>query len=96
MRERGSALSVDEVLRYALPGSTDDTAPARAANRLTRRERQVADLVAEGISSRQIADKLVIAVRTAEGHAKKILTKQVFTSRIQIASWFARQRAGDA
>jgi predicted ATPase/DNA-binding CsgD family transcriptional regulator len=95
-RERGNELSVDELLRYALPDATADTTPAPTANRLTRRERQVAALVAKGMSNKQIADTLVVSVRTAEGHVEKILAKQGFTTRTQIASWLARQSSCDS
>jgi non-specific serine/threonine protein kinase len=47
----------------------------------------VAELVAGGLSSRQIANRLVIAPRTAETHVAHILTKLGFTSRTQIAAW---------
>ncbi|MCG3751981.1 LuxR C-terminal-related transcriptional regulator [Amycolatopsis sp. Poz14] len=92
---RGSELGVDELLRYALPEPAASETPVPAANPLTRRERQVAVLVAEGMSNKQIADKLVIAPRTAEGHVEKILAKLGFTTRTQIASWFARHSDGD-
>jgi hypothetical protein len=39
------------------------------------------------LSNKQIATKLVIAPRTAEGHVERILTKLGFTSRTQIATW---------
>jgi non-specific serine/threonine protein kinase len=61
--------------------------------RLTRRELEVAGLVADGLSNRAIAAKLVISQRTAEGHVEHILTKLGFTSRSQIAAWSAEQRA---
>ncbi|MCX5532314.1 LuxR C-terminal-related transcriptional regulator [Streptomyces sp. NBC_00006] len=53
---------------------------------LTRREREVATLVAEGLSNRQIAQRLVISKRTADAHVEHILTKLGFSSRAQIAS----------
>lgn len=53
---------------------------------LTRRQRQVAVLVAEGLSNRQIADQLVISKRTADAHVEQILTKLGFSSRAQIAA----------
>jgi non-specific serine/threonine protein kinase len=64
-------------------------APAGAT--LTRREREVADLVAEGMTNKQIAARLVIAQRTAEGHVERILVKLGFSSRSQLASWVAAQ-----
>ena len=59
---------------------------------LTRREQQVAELVAEGLTNRAIADKLVISQRTAQGHVEHILSKLGFTSRTQIAAWIVEQR----
>jgi non-specific serine/threonine protein kinase len=59
----------------------------------TRREAEIADLVASGLSNRDIAATLVISQRTAEGHVEHILTKLGFTSRAQIVAWVAEQRA---
>ena len=59
---------------------------------LTAREREVAALVASGLSNKQIGEKLVISERTAEGHVERILSKLGFRSRAQIASW---QAGGD-
>ncbi|MEU6799542.1 ATP-binding protein [Streptomyces neyagawaensis] len=56
---------------------------------LTRRELQVAALVAQGRTNKQIADHLVIARRTAEGHVERILVKLGFRNRSQVAAWFS-------
>jgi predicted ATPase/DNA-binding CsgD family transcriptional regulator len=56
---------------------------------LSRREREVANLVAEGLTNRQIAARLFISERTAEGHVEQIRNKLGFTSRSQIAAWMA-------
>ncbi|MGV9665990.1 response regulator transcription factor [Nocardia niigatensis] len=53
---------------------------------LTKRERQVADLIARGLTNRQIAINLVISQRTVQGHVEHILTKLGFNSRTQIAA----------
>jgi DNA-binding CsgD family transcriptional regulator/sugar lactone lactonase YvrE len=55
---------------------------------LTPREREVAELVAAGLSNRQIAERLVISERTAEAHVEHIRTKLECRSRAQIAAWF--------
>ena len=47
----------------------------------------MARLVAEGLTNRQIAARLVISERTAGNHVAHILTKLGFTSRAQIAAW---------
>ncbi len=64
-----------------------DATPKQA--RLTRREREVAALIGEGLSNKQIAARLVISQRTAESHVEHILAKLGLTARTQIASWFA-------
>lgn len=56
---------------------------------LSPRETEVAALVAEGLTNRQIAARLVISERTAGNHIAHILTKLGFTSRSQIAAWMS-------
>ena len=56
---------------------------------LTRRELQVAHLVAEGLSNREIASRLTISTRTAESHIEHLLGKLGLNSRAQIAAWVA-------
>ncbi|MFF7374226.1 LuxR C-terminal-related transcriptional regulator [Streptomyces massasporeus] len=94
---RGHALALADLVGHALqePGRPH---PAEAAPhddstvRLTRRETEVARLVAEGLANQQIADRLVIARRTAEGHVERILSKLGFSNRSQIAAWMTAQR----
>ena len=57
---------------------------------VSRREAEVARLVAEGLTNRQIADRLVISERTAQNHVQHILTKLGFSNRSQIAAWWVR------
>lgn len=57
---------------------------------LSTRESEVASLVAEGLTNRQIAERLVISERTAQNHVQHILIKLGFTSRSQIAAWSVR------
>jgi DNA-binding NarL/FixJ family response regulator len=59
---------------------------------LSHREREVATLVALGLSNRQIAEELVIASSTAERHIANILNKLGYHSRTQIAAWAVEQR----
>lgn len=54
---------------------------------LSAREREVATLVAQGRSNREIAASLVVSERTAEAHVSNILGKLGFTTRAQIAAW---------
>ena len=55
--------------------------------RVTRREQEVAALIARGFSNRDIATELVITEGTAANHVEHILTKLGFSSRAQIATW---------
>jgi predicted ATPase/DNA-binding CsgD family transcriptional regulator len=92
---RGAQLSSAEAVEFALEeksAAQPSGNPATAPSPLTRREREIADLVAEGLSNREIAASLVIAQRTAEGHVEHILSKLGFTSRVQVAAWVAEQR----
>lgn len=59
----------------------------QAFDGLTEREREVAQLIAEGKSNRAIAEKLVVSERTIDTHVEHILSKLQFTSRAQIAAW---------
>src|SRR5689334_14377244 len=58
---------------------------------LSRREREVAALVAEGLTDKEIARRLVSSERTAESHVQQIRNKLGFDNRAQVASWFTRQ-----
>jgi len=87
----GQSLARDDMLGYAFEERRGTAAPPReeAANPLTRREQQVADLIAQGLGNKDIAAALLISQRTAESHVEHILTKLGFTSRAQVAAWIA-------
>ncbi|MRH93436.1 protein kinase [Nocardia sp. SYP-A9097] len=87
---KGRAMGMDDAVAYALGEKPADTVPTSGpAAALTKRENQVANLIAQGLTNKQIAAKLVISQRTAQGHVEHILTKLEFTSRAQIAAWIA-------
>lgn len=97
-RNFGFALDPAAATEFALsgraPAKTSRTADRGSADVLTRRELEIAHLVAHGMTNRDIAGKLVISVRTAEAHVEKILTKLGFTSRAQIAAWITERHPG--
>jgi predicted ATPase/DNA-binding CsgD family transcriptional regulator len=97
--QRGEQMSRDGAVGYALGvDQTSGRLPApRVPSRvpLTRRERQVAELIAQGLSNHRIASRLVISQRTAESHVENILSKLGFGSRAQVATWYTRQRDAD-
>ena len=87
-------MTVDEAIAFALDQQAAAVAaPSEPETGLTTRERQVAELIAEGLSNRQIGDRLLISQRTAEAHAQHILAKLGFRSRVQVASWVTEQRS---
>lgn len=67
----------------------------RIAGELTAREREVLDLLAEGLSNQEIADRLVISPKTAEHHVGRILGKLGLRSRAEAASYTLRSSAGN-
>ena len=58
---------------------------------LTEREREVAALIAQGHTDRQIAEALVLSKRTVSTHVTNILNKLSFSSRTQVAAWAAEK-----
>lgn len=70
--------------------------PVRAAPAgvLTEREREIAALIARGLSNRALADELVISPATVARHVSNILAKLGFTSRIQVAAWVIEHVGG--
>lgn len=97
----GWSLSLEESLQQAL--AEGESIPAAHVERsdpvaefppgdLTRREFEVAILVADGLTNREIAEKLTISARTVDTHVTHILRKQEFGCRSQIAAWIAEMR----
>jgi non-specific serine/threonine protein kinase len=88
----GSLMPLEKVREMALSpvleaSETAETSPLNAAG-LTPRERQTAHLIAQGKSNREIAEIMVIRVKTAETYVTRILNKLGFHSRVQIATWY--------
>jgi len=65
--------------------ATPEPLVLHAVSVLTSREREVANLVAQGMSNREVATALIISQRTAESHVQRIMTKLGVNSRTQIA-----------
>ncbi|WP_344587168.1 ATP-binding protein [Actinomadura vinacea] len=95
--QQGAQLAQPELITDALgadafaPPSAGAPSAQASAGTLTRREVEVAALIAGGMSNKQIAAELVIAQRTAEAHVEHILSKLGFTCRAQIATWVTEQ-----
>ena len=60
---------------------------------LTPSERKVLDLIGDGLSNREIGEKLGVAEKTVKNHITSLLSKMGLQRRTQVAAWVAGQRA---
>jgi len=90
---RGAAMDRDAAIAFAAGASPDRPRAARPTldSPLSEREREIAALVADGLSNRDIAERLSISVRTAENHVSHILAKLAMRSRAQLTRWVTMQ-----
>jgi non-specific serine/threonine protein kinase len=90
----GLQMTRDEVVDFALEVRTS-AAQRPTAERpftdapLSRREMEVAELIADGATNAQVAARLFISERTVESHLASIFNKLGVDSRLQVARWFA-------
>ena len=94
--ESGRAMSAVQLLALARETASAPRSrnAAGGASRLSKRELEVARLVASGMTSRAIAERLFLSERTVESHLEHILTKLGFSSRAQVAGWVTEHLGG--
>ena len=85
--ENGHTMTTDEALEYALGGERPAEEVLTDHGLLSRREREVVTMVASGMTNKEIAQRLFIAERTAEGHVERIRNKLDVRSRTEVATW---------
>jgi non-specific serine/threonine protein kinase len=96
----GKALTPEEAVEYALSeeksspstlSELEEPPPSEPMSMLTRREQEVAGLVAQDLTNRQIASQLMLSEHTVATHVHNILKKLGLYSRLQIAAHFTEQ-----
>jgi ATP/maltotriose-dependent transcriptional regulator MalT len=85
----GAQLTVSQAITYALAGGK-----GRRPCPFSARERQVAGLITDGLTNRQISGRLTVSLRTVETVVANIRAKIGVPSRVQVALWVAEHRAG--
>jgi predicted ATPase/DNA-binding CsgD family transcriptional regulator len=86
--KEGLHLGVDDAIALAFGAARPR---ATSAEGLSVREREVAELVARGLSNKEIAARLHLSVRTVESHVRHMLTKVGLVNRTQLAGWIRRR-----
>jgi non-specific serine/threonine protein kinase len=87
----GNGMQLEDVIDCALSEPESKTESTRSEKEkfggLTSREREVAALIAQGKSNREIAEVMTVSMKTIETYVTRILNKLGFDSRVQIATW---------
>ena len=65
--------------------------PVLEAVRLTQRERQVVELIGEGLSNKEIAARLHVAIHTVKSHVHNVLEKLALHTRLEVAAFTRRE-----
>jgi DNA-binding NarL/FixJ family response regulator len=86
-----AGLVLGEFRRMAGTSAADGDRVEPDAPRLTERETEILRLVAKGLTSRQIADKLVISYRTVQNHTQNVLGKLQLHNRVELARYAIEQ-----
>ena len=86
----GAALSTEEAIAYAQRGRSQRKRPTSGWGSLTPTERDVVQLVSEGLANNDIAARLFVSPRTVQTHLTHVYTKLGLSSRVQLAQEAAR------
>lgn len=90
--DRGAGLSHAAAVRLALESGDDDAREQAPSSVISSRERKVAELVAQGLTNREIGERLFLSHRTVEGHVSRALEKLGLQRRSQLAAWISKTR----
>ena len=95
----GKRMSTEEAIAFALdekqPARLDAHVDVTKVTALSKRELEIARLIADGMSNKGIASRCFLSERTVETHVSNILNKLGINSRVEIAGWVAREFASN-
>jgi two-component system response regulator DevR len=91
----GRSLLDPEVTARVLSRLRGDPGTGGGLQELTAQERKILDLVAEGLTNRQIAERVFLAEKTVKNYVSNVLMKLGLSRRAEAASFMARRRSGD-
>jgi len=94
----GRAMSQSQAVGYALEESVSATPKDSTGTQpdvLTRRQAEIAQLIARGLTSRQIAEELTLSEHTVNTHVARILTKLDLRSRSQLVAWLTQYQSSN-
>ena len=95
--QAGKRMSTDEAVAFALdekkPARREAPVDAKKVTPLSKRELEIARLIADGMSNKEIASRCFLSERTVETHASNILNKLGVNSRVEVAA-LGRARVG--
>ena len=97
---RGRAMTIGEGVAFAVEDKQVrkpmSAVKAVSDTELTRRQLEIARLIADGLTNRQIADRFFLSERTVETHITNMLNKLGLNSRVQLSHWLAELPAGES
>jgi ATP/maltotriose-dependent transcriptional regulator MalT len=91
----GATADADEAAALLRSWGAGGRTGPRNVGLLTRREREVLGLLADGLSNREIAERLVISAKTVAHHVSNVLAKLQLRNRTEVAAYAARTRGAD-
>jgi DNA-binding NarL/FixJ family response regulator len=91
----GRSLLDPSVTARVLARLRDGGTAGPGGDQLTEQERKILDLVAEGLTNRQIAERVFLAEKTVKNYVSNILMKLGLSRRAEVAAYMARKRSHD-
>lgn len=83
----GSTMTIQETISYVQRGQGQRKRPPSGRRSLTPTEQQVVDLLGEGLTNKDVAERMFVSVRTVTSHLTHIYAKLEVSSRTELVAW---------